>query len=398
MELSACRAIQAWLDRALRPVSCATARMAFVPPWHAGIGSSLFTFASFAMLAVEHGYAIYPTGVWKFARGSFPPTHEHFFEPLSTCSGEAHRRLNSGAVTNTRFTRARRWANSTFHGDHFVSLLSEGLQSVRLVTLESPKRGRPNPFPFRLSNVWHVLELARKHSWSFDEMFSLMLSRIMQPRPWLRAQLELLSLAPPAFAAAGGSFAPPFGAAVHIRGSEFTGDARVPIPLADYIKLMAQLPPSARRVIYLASDVPNITSQMELQMVDWPGGWKPRFVAGAGFGISLVLSTRDKSGQHPSAESAVSRLKTEEVRRVTTEALIDMYALAAATNYIGTASNWAQVVLLLRLAANRTHFGRSSRLSKFKRAFSGQTQIWHAAPCADRTATCNVVQWANSAF
>ena len=67
-----------WFDAALRPANCSSARIAYLPPWSAGIMSSIWVYTSFVMLAVEHGYTVVPIGEWKFARGLSPPTHEYY--------------------------------------------------------------------------------------------------------------------------------------------------------------------------------------------------------------------------------------------------------------------------------------------------------------------------------
>ena len=120
--------VDAWLEQTLKPVSCAAARIAYVPPWHAGIGSALAVYACYAMLAVEHGYTVVPVRTWRFARGLTPPSHEHYFEPLSSCTAEADRRLAGGNVSKAEFIRPSKRPGSTrgngsSPGESFVRLL-----------------------------------------------------------------------------------------------------------------------------------------------------------------------------------------------------------------------------------------------------------------------------------
>lgn len=169
----------------LRPNDCTTARIALIAPWTAGIGSSLLTFASFALLAVEHGYTVVPHGQWPFAHGLLPPTHEHFFLPLSTCGAEAARRLD---VTDSRFVPGKTMGSSTQHTEDFARLLREGHRTVRLVTM-AVKRSAAVRFPFVIRSMNRTLGFAVAQGLTFNHVAAALVTRLTAPRPWLHGAL-----------------------------------------------------------------------------------------------------------------------------------------------------------------------------------------------------------------
>ena len=381
-------AARRWFDAVLKPANCSSARIAYLPPWTAGIMSSIWVYTSFVMLAVEHGYTVVPIGEWKFARGLSPPTHEHYFQPLSGCVAEAAARLKRpGSVTDTRFTRGNsKTVKTTQHTDDFLRLVKEWTPAVRLVTLRL-KRGWVN-FPFKFRHMKRTLAFAQRHGLTFIGMFASLLQRIATPRPWLHEQLQ--QQAATAATAACWAFAPAYDAALHLRLAEFHHDRRAPVELNDFVTALSNS--SQDRVVYVASDTPNITKDLEQVASMRASGARLRFISHD----AVAWCGSSCQTKHLSAEDVVTRMDSRIVRRITTDALIDMFSLVAAPEYVGSDGNWAGVVLMLRHAYREHYFIRSKVLYRFNRAKggSGITQSWQANDvCLNDSTACRTKEF-----
>jgi hypothetical protein len=373
----------------LKPANCSSARIAYLPPWSAGIMSSIWVYTSFVMLAVEHGYTVVPIGEWKFARGLSPPTHEHYFQPLSGCVAEAAARLKrSGSVTDTRFTRGNsKTVKVTQHTDDFLRLVKEWTPAVRLVTLRL-KTGSIN-FPFKFRHMNRTLAFAQRHGLTFHGMFASLLQRIATPRPWLHEQLQ--QQAATAATAACWAFAPAYDAALHLRLAELHHDRRAPVDLNDFVTALSNS--SQDRVVYVASDKPNITKDLEQVASMRASGARLRFIS---HDAVAWCGSWCQSKDHVSAEYVVTRVDSRTVRHITTDALIDMFSLVAAPEYVGSDGNWAGVVLMLRHAYREHYFTRSKVLYRFNRAKggSGTTHTWQATDlCRNDSTACRTKEF-----
>ena len=226
-------------------------------------------------------------------------------------------------------------------------------------------------FPFLVTRMPRTLAFARQHQLSFAEVFAVLLRRLTQPRPWLH---QLLRTVP----------SHEFG--LHVRRSEFTGDNRAPVPLADFVQAaqVFQRKSSGECVIYVASDVANMTALLKAKLLRVSQLKQPHFVAYQAGADTLCSTERQRFS---AAESLVKVADAETVRRLTAHALIDLLVLASAPEYLGSCGNWANLVLLLRLARSRTHFVHSAYLAKYKSAYKGRTRTWTPESCLAATQT-----------
>ena len=227
-------------------------------------------------------------------------------------------------------------------------------------------------FPFDIARMPRTLAFARQHQLSFAEVFAVLLRRLTRPRPWLEELLRTV---------------PSHDLGLHVRRSEFTGDARAPVPVSDFV-LEAQAKAGKRfaeRVIYVASDVANVTTQLRAELRG-DRQQQPRFVAYRGARADTVCNTQTRQ-RCSAVEKLVKAADAETVRRLTAHALIDLLVLASAPEYLGSVGNWASLVLLLRLARSRTQFARSTYLSRYKAAYQGATLTWTAESCLAETHT-----------
>ena len=316
--------VNAWLRQALRPASCSDARIVQLPPWHAGIGSALMMFASFALLAIEYNYTVVASGSWKFALGLSPPTHEFFFEPLGSCQAEARQRKPTDVPICT---------------DHvcsdLITMLHKGVRTIRVLNYVSKAQRLNIPLP-QAALLPRTSEFLAASGLTFLEVHAHVLRLLLLPRPWLRAQLE--SVAPPVALAEAG---------VHVRTSELGDDCgrdgcRGRVPLDSYANVLKQLDVGS---LFVASDVNSTAARL--------GTLVPARVSIAHRDTYLLP-------EGTMAEKAADKLTPQQVKALTGDALVDMLLLARAPYFVGTESSWLKVVLSLRLLRGAEHFGRSA--------------------------------------
>ena len=281
-------------------------------------------FASFALLAIEYNYTVVASGTWKFASGLSPPTHEFFFEPLGSCQVEARQRKPTDVPICT----------DHICGD-LISMLHRGVRTIRVLNYVSKSRRVNIPLP-QPALLPRTSEFLAARGLTFLEVHAHVLGLLLQPRPWLRAQLE--SVAPPVALAEAG---------VHVRTSELGDDCardlcRERVSLDSYAYVLKQLDV---RSLFVASDVNSTAARL-----------------GALVPTRVSISRRDTYllPEGTMAEKAADKLTPQQVKALTTDAILDMLLLARAPYFIGTESSWLKVVLSLRLLRGAEHYGRSA--------------------------------------
>ena len=179
--------------------------------------------------------------------------------------------------------------------------------------------------------------------------------------------------------------------ALHVRMAELKGDLRKPVPLGAFLDALAAWNASA---VYVATDLPGGSLDSFRRAAANRSGLAAADGGGASYPSSAVNFVRRPTALPPAgvmAQDFVRSLGGQEVRALTADALLDMYLLAAAPMFVGSASNWASLVLLLRLAMPPpVRFVRSMYLQKRKaarREGRGVT-IWKMEECVRSLSTC----------
>ena len=330
------RDVNRWLLDTLRPASCDSARIMVLPAWHAGVGSSLLMFARLAMLGIEHGYTIVPLGwreddardhfqLWKFATGLDPPTHEFFFEPLSSCGVEARRRRANTTVWHY------------LKGPNIFELLRRGVHTVRIAQLQNRRWGLAGQLVDIIDGAGfnRTARFAERRGLRLADIQAHLLGLVLQPRPWLAVRLR--------------EWGRNTDAAMHVRAGDFVldgrcrgSDCRGHTQLSDYLEVVKA---SGARHVFVASDVPSTTSRLRLLATDIYFFNRSSFVVGGRL----------------AAESVVTRLPPKDVMVLTTDVLVDMHVLEVAPLLVGSQSSWWPILCALRTlrgAANLVSAGR----------------------------------------
>ena len=184
--------------------------------------------------------------------------------------------------------------------------------------------------------------------------------------------------------------------ALHVRMAELKGDLRKPVPLSAFLDALAAWNASA---VYVATDLPgdaleNFRKAATVRTAAVRSGLAAAGGGSASHPSGAVNFVRRPTNLPPAgvmAQDFVRSLGGPEVRALTTDALLDMYLLVAAPMFVGSASNWASLVLLLRLAMPPpVRFVRSMYLQKRKAARREGRGVtaWKMEECVRSLSTC----------
>ena len=366
-----------FISHATHASNCSTAKVLFVAPLvHVGLCAALNIFVSTVMFAMEYHYsvAMLPDPSWPFARGCVTAwgrldTVHCLFQPLNVCGDFSKRQNSSDSVDVTDPTLLR-------------SLMQRGEPTITLKHVALFRRPQP---------LVRIERFATKLGVPLHYIHAQVTRRVLRPVAELRAIIDS-DLAKTQGECQRRGLART--AAIHVRASDAHTDGRGPVPASDYIAALDAMastganqlelhnarntkphldplrpiaenkesrPPTAESstliqqetplCVFIASDVASINASYFEQTAVTRSSRRIATWAYVSPQRSLLSAGKEVAKQLRGNTSVVTkRLGSLTPLTIATEAIMDIFQLATSETYVGSYSNWALLVLALRLS------------------------------------------------
>ena len=344
---------------------CTTARVLLVEPFASGgLGAAINVFVATMMIGLEFGYSVAMLAhpAWRFARGCSeafkrPPSINCFFQHLGPCRDFKERIHNATVVSDV-----------DANGQELRALMQRGVPTIAL------KRGGgafsdPQPLD-RVARFAASIGVPRHY------IQAHVTKAVLRPNDKVRAAIDAdqegVRSRCQATGATATKLAPSRVAAIHVRASDAYTDGRTALPATDYVDALGALATDDARRVHM--QLPDASADRTTRVGTSGGRPQPSrmaeplcvFIAadvahmnashfeaiGARDGWQYVSAARRLLAPGVTVANSFGGANASKVAPMTIalEAIMDIFQLVKSDLYVGSYSNWAYVVLALRLA------------------------------------------------